>query len=58
MPLYETRCTATDHRKDVIVRSHETPLPVCACGAPRERALSAPSFNLKGDGWYKSGASR
>jgi len=57
MPLYATRCTASDHRKDVLVPRTTSDLPACACGAPRERALSAPTFTLKGTGWYKAGSS-
>jgi putative FmdB family regulatory protein len=55
MPLYATRCTASDHRKDVLVRSHASDLPACTCGAPRERLVSAPGFVLKGQGWYDKG---
>lgn len=58
MPLYETRCTASGHKKDVLVRSHDTPLPKCACGAERVHSLSAPHFHLKGTGFYKPGPSR
>lgn len=58
MPLYDTRCTASDHRKEVLTPTTTAPLPACKCGAPRERCLSAPGFNLKGDGWYKPGVVR
>lgn len=57
MPIYSTRCTASDHRKDVLVPRTTSDLPACTCGSPREHVLSAPAFTLKGQGWYRPGPS-
>lgn len=54
MPIYAYRCETCGHAKDVIQKYSDTPLSVCpACGAETFRKqLSAPSFQLKGSGWY------
>jgi putative FmdB family regulatory protein len=54
MPIYAYRCETCGHAKDVIQKFSDTPLSVCpSCGAETFRKqLSAPSFQLKGSGWY------
>jgi len=54
MPIYAYRCEACGHAKDVIQKFSDTPLSICPeCGADAFRKqLSAPSFQLKGSGWY------
>jgi putative FmdB family regulatory protein len=62
MPLYEYRCSKCDKKFEVIQKFADEPLTLHPdCGGPVERLLSAPSFQLKGTGWYatdyaKSGA--
>ncbi len=54
MPIYAYRCERCGHAKDVIQKFSDTPLSICPeCSADAFRKqLSAPSFQLKGSGWY------
>jgi putative FmdB family regulatory protein len=54
MPIYAYRCERCGHTKDVIQKFSDTPLSLCPeCGADAFRKqLTAPSFQLKGSGWY------
>jgi putative FmdB family regulatory protein len=54
MPIYAYRCERCGHAKDVIQKFSDTPLGICPeCGADAFRKqLTAPSFQLKGSGWY------
>lgn len=54
MPIYAYRCASCGHDKDVIQKFSDTPLTLCpVCGADAFRKqLTAPSFQLKGSGWY------
>jgi putative FmdB family regulatory protein len=54
MPIYAYRCQTCGHEKDVIQKFSDTPLSICpSCGADAFRKqLTAPSFQLKGSGWY------
>lgn len=56
MPIYDYECQACGHRFDVLQKGGEGPLRKCpACGKLKLRkCLSAPSFHLKGSGWYKT----
>ena len=56
MPIYEYRCESCGHELDALQKLRDDPLkdcPECASGALR-RLISAPSFRLKGDGWYET----
>ena len=56
MPIYEYRCDACGHRMDALQRLADDPLkdcPACRDSALR-RLVSAPSFRLKGKGWYET----
>lgn len=56
MPIYEYRCDACGHELDALQKLADDPLracPDCAALALR-RLISAPSFRLKGDGWYET----
>lgn len=56
MPIYEYRCESCGHELDVLQKLSEDPLrdcPECESSALR-RLISAPSFRLKGDGWYET----
>lgn len=54
MPIYEYRCESCGHQFEKMVKiGAETP-PCPACEAANVRKMvSAPSFHLKGSGWYK-----
>ena len=54
MPIYAYLCERCGHAKDVIQKFSDTPLSICPeCGADAFRKqLTAPSFQLKGSGWY------
>ncbi|MDO9371521.1 MAG: zinc ribbon domain-containing protein [Gammaproteobacteria bacterium] len=56
MPIYEYECTACGHRLEVIQKFSDAPLAECpACGkSALHKLLSAPSFHLKGSGWYQT----
>ena len=56
MPIYEYRCESCGHELDALQKVSEDPLrdcPECESSALR-RLISAPSFRLKGDGWYET----
>ena len=55
MPLYEYECQACGNRSEVIQRFSDAPLTTCdACAGELRKLISAPSFQLKGSGWYKT----
>lgn len=56
MPIYEYRCGACGYELDALQKLSDESLkdcPKCAAAALR-RLVSAPSFRLKGDGWYET----
>jgi putative FmdB family regulatory protein len=56
MPIYEYRCAACGHELEALQRITEAPLKQCPeCKKSRlKRLISAPSFRLKGGGWYET----
>lgn len=56
MPIYEYRCEDCGHEMDALQKVNDAPLVDCpACGRPAlKKQLSAPSFRLKGSGWYET----
>ncbi len=54
MPIYEYQCKACGHQMDAIQKFSDPVLTDCPeCGkAQLEKMISAPSFHLKGSGWY------
>jgi putative FmdB family regulatory protein len=56
MPIYEYACGACGHQLDALQKLSDAPLVDCpACDAPQlKRQMSAPSFRLKGGGWYET----
>lgn len=56
MPIFDYQCEACGHHFDILQKAGEGTLRKCPeCGKLRLRKLlSAPSFHLKGGGWYKS----
>ncbi len=56
MPIYEYRCDSCGHELEALQKISEDPLKQCpACEAVAlRRLMSAPSFRLKGGGWYET----
>ena len=56
MPIYEYKCDACGHVLDALQKIDEEPLKFCpSCSKEALRKLiSAPSFRLKGSGWYET----
>lgn len=56
MPIYEYECQACGHRMEAIQKFSDAPLTDCPeCQQPGLRKqVSAPSFRLKGGGWYET----
>jgi putative FmdB family regulatory protein len=56
MPIYEYRCAACGHELDALQKISDAPLRKCPeCGKSMlKRLVSAPSFRLKGSGWYET----
>lgn len=56
MPIYEYQCDSCGANFDAIQKFSDAPLTECRqCGAEGVRKLlSAPSFRLKGGGWYET----
>lgn len=56
MPIYEYRCDSCAYLFDVLQKVGDPPLKECPdCGKLELRRLvSAPSFRLKGGGWYET----
>ncbi|MCI5072886.1 zinc ribbon domain-containing protein [bacterium] len=57
MPLYDYQCLDCDKHFEVFCKVTDTANIKCeACGSLQvKKAVSAPSFQLKGGGWYKDG---
>ncbi|MEZ5562270.1 MAG: zinc ribbon domain-containing protein [Gammaproteobacteria bacterium] len=56
MPIFDYQCEACGHHFDILQKAGEGVLRKCPeCGKLKLRKLlSAPSFHLKGGGWYKN----
>lgn len=56
MPIYEYLCGECAHTLDALQKLSDEPLVFCPqCGAAAlKRQMSAPSFRLKGSGWYET----
>ncbi len=56
MPIYEYACKKCEHAFDVLQKISDPVLTDCPeCGESALRKLiSAPSFRLKGSGWYET----
>jgi putative FmdB family regulatory protein len=56
MPIYEYRCAACGHTLEALQKLSDAPLKKCPqCAKSRlKRLVSAPSFRLKGGGWYET----
>ena len=56
MPIYEYQCKDCGHQLEAIQRFSDAPLTECpACHKlALAKQISAPSFRLKGAGWYET----
>jgi len=56
MPIYEYECRDCGHHMEAIQKFSDAPLSDCPkCGkSALHKMLSAPSFRLKGGGWYET----
>lgn len=56
MPTYKYQCKACGHRLEVFQRMSDDALVECPNCEKLElgKLLSAPAFQLKGDGWYQT----
>ncbi|HET7174805.1 MAG TPA: zinc ribbon domain-containing protein [Gammaproteobacteria bacterium] len=56
MPIYEYACSTCGHRLEVLQKVSDAALRKCPeCGkSTLHKLISAPSFRLKGGGWYET----
>ena len=56
MPIYEYKCLKCEHQFEVIQRFSDNPVESCPeCNKKSvQKLVSAPSFRLKGGGWYET----
>ncbi|PCH58371.1 MAG: transcriptional regulator [SAR86 cluster bacterium] len=56
MPIYEYQCRQCQHRLEALQKFSDSVLTQCpACDQTAlEKLVSAPSFRLKGSGWYET----
>ena len=55
MPIYEYECLQCGKRTEWLQRMSDPPLAACPqCGGEVRRLISAPAFQFKGSGFYKT----
>ena len=56
MPIYEYQCSKCGFQTEVLQKINDAPLKKCPeCGkSAMQKMVSAPSFRLKGAGWYET----
>jgi len=55
MPIYEYQCQECGNGfEEMVLPRHPEPAACPVCGGGVSRMVSAPSFHLKGGGWYVS----
>ena len=56
MPIYEYKCLKCEHQFEVIQSFSDNPVENCPeCNQKSiQKLVSAPSFRLKGGGWYET----
>lgn len=58
MPIYEYQCPTCETSREVTHGMAESPKVKCAdCRRTMKRVISSNSFQLKGDGWFKTSGS-
>ena len=56
MPIYDYKCSKCGHQVEIIQKISDKPIKMCPkCGKSSfKKLISAPSFRLKGGGWYET----
>ena len=56
MPIYDYKCSECEHQIELIQKISDDPKTVCPkCNKKTlKKLISAPSFRLKGSGWYET----
>ena len=56
MPIYDYKCSNCGHEIEVIQKISDKPKTICPkCNTKSlKKLISAPSFRLKGSGWYET----
>ena len=56
MPIYAYRCSSCGHAQEVLQKLSDAQLTTCPeCnGETFSKQLTAPGFQLKGNGWYQT----
>ena len=56
MPIYDYKCSNCEHQIEVIQKISDDPKTICPkCNKESlSKLISAPSFRLKGSGWYET----
>ena len=55
MPIYEYECLQCGKRTEWLQRMSDAPLAACPlCGGEVRKLISAPAFQFKGSGFYKT----
>tara|TARA_B100001057_G_scaffold3582_1_gene3232 strand:+ start:1249 stop:1539 length:291 start_codon:yes stop_codon:yes gene_type:complete len=56
MPIYDYKCSECEHQIEAIQKISDDPMTVCPkCNKKSlKKLISAPSFRLKGSGWYET----
>jgi len=56
MPIYDYKCSECEHQIELIQKISDDPKTICPkCNKKSlKKLISAPSFRLKGSGWYET----
>ena len=56
MPIYDYKCSNCGHEIEIIQKISDKPKTICPKCNDRslKKLISAPSFRLKGSGWYET----
>ena len=56
MPIYDYKCSKCEHEIEIIQKVNDKPKKICPKCNKRtlKKQISAPSFRLKGGGWYET----
>ena len=56
MPIYDYKCSICEHQLELIHKINDKPSEICPkCNKKSlKKLVSAPSFRLKGGGWYET----
>ena len=56
MPIYDYKCSNCGHQFELIQKFSDQPAEICPQCSQKsvQKLVSAPSFRLKGGGWYET----